>query len=72
MNVKLIGTDWCAPCKVAKQILKDKGIEYGYLDGDTDEGMAEAEAAGARAFPILFVDGFTYIGNDAVTEVRKL
>ena len=72
MDVKLIGTDWCAPCKMVKQILKEKGIDYDYLDGDTDEGLSEAEAAGARGFPIVFIDNDTYIGNEAINRVRRL
>lgn len=71
-ELKLIGTSWCASCKVAGQLLEDKGLEYDYLDGDTDEGMAEAEAVGARGLPILFINKEVYVGNDAVKAIMGL
>ena len=72
MSIKLIGTSWCAPCKVVKQKLDQAGVDYDYLDGDTDEGMAEAQAAGARSFPILWIGSDIYIGQDAVEVVQAI
>lgn len=70
--VKLIGTNWCAPCKLVKQLLDDKGLGYDYLDGDTEEGMAEAQAIGARSFPILFVNESVFVGDKAVQATKGL
>lgn len=72
MHVRLIGTSWCAPCKVVKKLLEDKGILYEYLDGDTEEGLAAAEACNARGFPVIVIGEDTYVGNTAAQAVREL
>lgn len=77
MQITLIGTEWCAPCKVAKQSLAGKCIDYRYVDGDSQEGIDLASTMRARSFPVLILEHDelptqVFTGQDAVVAVWDL
>ena len=53
----LLGASWCAPCKMVKQFLDNRGITYEYIDIDTDEGMEMAQDYKVRGVPTMVIIG---------------
>jgi len=54
--LKLFTSEHCPPCKVMKEWLKLKGIEFEEINIDTEEGMREAEKYEIQAVPTLVKD----------------
>ena len=57
VNNVLIGATWCAPCKRVRNFLDNRGVDYTYVDIDTDEGMALAKDWAVRAVPSMSISG---------------
>ena len=49
--IKLYGADWCGPCGQLKNALKNKGIEYEYIN--VDDHAEEVALLGIRAIPVI-------------------
>jgi glutaredoxin len=64
----LIGASWCAPCKQVKGFLDNRGIDYEYVDIDTDVGMELARDWSIRSVPSMEVDGNIITGDKAIME----
>ncbi|MBX4197325.1 glutaredoxin family protein [Candidatus Saccharibacteria bacterium] len=60
--VKVFGAEWCAPCHVAKEYLKSKGVAYDYInvDDNREAGMQISTKTGWSAIPIIQI-GDEYI-----------
>lgn len=61
-KVTVYGAEWCAPCHVAKDYLKSKGIAYRYINVDENRqaGMEISTKTGWSAIPIIQI-GDEYI-----------
>ena len=60
-QITMYGADWCGDCRRSKKVLDASGIDYIYIDVETDVKAAETVIAingGKRSIPvILFPDG---------------
>ena len=68
-NNTLIGATWCGPCKRVKSFLDDKGVEYVYMDMDTEEGLEMARDWAIRSVPSMAIDGKIYTGDVKIMEM---
>lgn len=72
MTFKLFGASWCNPCKMAKQIMEQKGLDYTFFDVDIPENaeaLNKLLGAPARAIPVIFVgDECTRITLDQLKQ----
>lgn len=50
-KVVLVGAPWCSSCKGMKDVLLSLGIEYQYVDVDTEDGAAFAQQHRIRSLP---------------------
>jgi len=55
--LKLFTSEHCPPCRVMKELLKQKGIAFEEVSIDTEDGLEEAEKLGIQAVPTLVKDG---------------
>ena len=51
-KVIVVGADWC---KALKTQLESKGVEFEYMDGDTEEGMTFCQYHGVRSLPTSLI-----------------
>jgi len=68
VNSVLIGASWCAPCKQVKEFLDNRGIDYTYVDIDTEQGMELAKDWGIRSVPSMSVEGTIVTGDVKIME----
>jgi len=68
MNNVLLGATWCGPCKGVKMFLDNRGIEYDYVDVDTEAGLALAQDWGVRNVPSMNIDGTIVTGDSKIKE----
>ena len=64
-RIVLYTTPFCGYCRAAKQLLRDKGLEFGEIDVAFDTAKrAEMidRAAGRRTVPQIFIHG-CYVGG---------
>lgn len=73
-KVVLVGAPWCSNCKGMKDVLTSLGIDYQYVDIDTEEGAVFAQQNRIRSLPTtLFILGNkteVVIGSKNVQFVR--
>ncbi|QCQ57856.1 glutaredoxin [Rheinheimera phage vB_RspM_Barba22A] len=50
-KVVLAGAPWCSSCKGMKDVLNSMGVEYEYIDIDTDNGAVFAQQNRIRSLP---------------------
>ena len=70
-HVKMYTLSTCRHCKAAKQLLRDRGVEFEFTDVDRLSG-AEREAVIAEvrrhnpecSFPTILIGGTVIVGND--------
>lgn len=60
MKIKLIGSPTCGPCNMIKSVMKNKNIEFEYIDITSDAGQELAVELNIRTVPTLMK------GKDAV------
>jgi glutaredoxin-like YruB-family protein len=65
-KVKIYTTPACPFCVMAKQYLKEKGIEFEEIDVSKDEMAAKemVEKSGQMGVPVIEIDGQIVIGFD--------
>jgi len=66
MSSVLIGAEWCNPCKRVKTFLDNRGIDYVYVDVDTEEGMGLAKDWSIRTVPSMEVGGNIIVGEEKI------
>lgn len=64
----LLGATWCGPCKGVKMFLDNRGIDYDYVDVDTEAGLALAQDWGVRNVPSMSIDGTIVTGDHKIKE----
>ncbi len=65
-NVTIYTTTTCPYCKMAKEYMKEKGVEYTEVDVSTDQEAAAkmVEKSGQMGVPVIDVDGKIIVGFD--------
>ena len=65
-NVTIYTTATCPYCKMAKEYMQEKGIEYSEVDVSTDQEAAAkmVEKSGQMGVPVIDVDGKIIVGFD--------
>ena len=57
--IKIYSTNWCGPCKNAKQLLDERGLSYDEIDIDEIGWSRDDlyEMTGGRTIPQIIIDG---------------
>ena len=58
--IEVYGADWCGDCRRSKKLLDRLGVEYAYLEVDTDDALRDRAIAiaGRQSIPVIvFPDG---------------
>ena len=65
-KITIYGAEWCPPCHMTKNYLKDKKIAYDYINIDEDPAAGQAIAAktGWTAIPIIQIGEEYILGFD--------
>ena len=74
-RVELFGADWCPDCRRAKNFLRDNGINFEFIDVDTNEwATAKVEEInnGKRIIPTVLIDGVPHTNPDNVKLTELL
>jgi glutaredoxin-like YruB-family protein len=75
-KVKIYTTPACPFCVMAKEYLKEKGIEFEEIDVSKNEKAAKemVEKSGQMGVPVIEIDGQIVIGFDKekIDELLKL
>ena len=76
MEVKVYSTPTCMYCKLVKEFLSDKGVEYKEIDvsEDTEKMSYIVEATGQMGVPVIEIGEDMIVGfdQDKITELLKL
>ncbi len=72
-KVKVYSTPICPFCRMAKEFLKEKGIEFEDIDVSKDQKAAQEmiEKSGQMGVPVIEIDGKIVVGFDK-EKIEKL
>jgi len=72
-KVKVYSTPTCPFCHMAKEFLKEKGIEFEDIDVSKDQKAAQEmiEKSGQMGVPVIEIDGKIVVGFDK-EKIEKL
>ena len=64
MTIIIYSTEWCAPCKNAKQLLDDKNVVYKEIDIEQNEISREDlyDITGGRTVPQILINNIVVGG----------
>ena len=76
MNRKIIvySASWCGPCKYAKQLLEEKGIEFEEIDIEK-KGISRDDLykiTGGRTIPQIVIDNINIGGYTDLQQLDKM
>jgi glutaredoxin 3 len=78
-QITIYGAEWCPPCHMVKDYLKNQKIDYEYvnIDEDREAGQAVAMKTGWNAIPIIkigdeYMLGFERAKLDQALRAHKL
>lgn len=60
MKIEIYGAAWCTFCKSAQNLCESKGLEFDYIDVDTDSNLQSLEVrmgSKVKSIPQIFLDG---------------
>ena len=65
-------TSWCGPCKYAKNLLVEKGLEFQEIDIEQENMTREdlSDKTGGRTVPQIIIDGNTIGGYDDLVKLN--
>ena len=65
-------TSWCGPCKYAKSLLVEKGLEFQEIDIEQENMTREDlfDKTGGRTVPQIIIDGTTIGGYDDLVKLN--
>ena len=71
--VKIYTTSWCGPCKLAKRLLFEKGMEYEEIDIEVQGWSREDlfKLTGGRTVPQIIIDDQTIGGFDDLLKMDQ-
>lgn len=56
MKIEIYGAAWCSNCVAQKMIFADMNVDFEYIDIDTPEGSAKAQANRVRSLPTTTIE----------------
>ena len=65
-EIKVYSTSWCGPCKMAKRLLDEKGLDYTEIDIE-EKGWSREDLfkkTGGRTVPQIVIEGEPIGGYD--------
>ncbi|NIO21349.1 MAG: NrdH-redoxin [Candidatus Aenigmarchaeota archaeon] len=73
-KVKVYSTPTCPYCKMAKEFLKSKGVEFKDIDVSTDQNAAKEmiEKSGSNGVPQIEINGKIIVGFDKEAIEKEL
>jgi len=73
-SVKVYSTPTCPYCKMLKQFLQEKGVEFEDIDVSKDESSAKemVSKSGQMGVPVVDIDGDIVVGFDRPKVSAKL
>jgi len=73
-NVKLYSTPTCPYCKMTREYLKDKGIEFEDINVAVDKKAAREmiEKSGQMGVPVIELDGKIIVGFDKIALDKEI
>jgi len=76
MNRKIIiySASWCGPCKYAKQLLEEKGLEFEEIDIEK-KGISRDDLykiTGGRTIPQIVIDNINIGGYTDLQQLDKM
>ncbi len=73
-DVLLYTTSWCPYCLRAKQLLREKGVQWNEIDieGNQSHRQAMKEASGRSTVPQIFINGTHVGGSDDLFELDSI
>ena len=72
-KITIYSTSWCGPCKSAKRLLSEKGMEYEEIDIEK-EGMSREDLykiTGGRTVPQIIINNVTVGGFDDLMAMDR-
>ncbi|MEO7123197.1 MAG: glutaredoxin domain-containing protein, partial [Lacisediminihabitans sp.] len=72
-RITMYGAEWCVDCRRSKKLLDELGVDYEYIDLETDVAAADKARAisGRTNIPVIaFPDGSHFVepSNDELRE----
>ena len=70
----MYSSDFCPFCSRAKNLLKNKGVEFTAIDVDGDPALRQQmteRSGGARTVPQIFIDGNPIGGSDELMALEQ-
>jgi glutaredoxin 3 len=73
-NVQVYSTPTCPYCRMAKDFLKEKKVDFKDFDVNSDDKAADemVEKSGQMGVPVIDIDGEIIIGFDKDKIIEKL
>jgi thioredoxin reductase (NADPH) len=76
-RVLLFGADWCPDCRRAKNFLRDNGVNFEFIDVDSNDWATQKVEEinnGKRIIPTILIDGVPYTNpdNTQLTELLSI
>ena len=74
MDIKLYGADWCIDCRVMKNFLDKKELDYQYIDITKDKTAVEIIKKinnGKKIIPTLIINGISY-SNPGILNLSQI
>ena len=70
--IELYGADWCGDCRRSKRLLDSLGVDYVYLQVDTDDGLKDKAVAiaGRQSIPVIVFPDGTHLVEPSDPELR--
>lgn len=69
--MKIVSGPYCGRCKIAKQMLTQKGYIVNEIMADTEEGKEIIDKTQAKELPILIKDGEILKGQEVLNFANK-
>ena len=72
-NIKIYTTSWCGPCKMAKRLLDDKGLEFQEIDIEKIDWSRDDlfQKTGGRTVPQIIIEGKSIGGFDDLLKMER-
>ena len=74
MDIKLYGADWCIDCRVMKNFLDKKELEYQYIDITKDKtavAIIKKINNGKKIIPTVIINGVSY-SNPGILNLSQI
>ena len=74
MDIKLYGADWCIDCRVMKNFLDKKELDYQYIDITKDKTavtIIKKINNGKKIIPTVIINGISY-SNPGILNLSQI